>query len=196
VIDDKTGIGGDTPEPGPEKPATPGAARPEPEPGTDTADGTRSDAGDGTGAARTRAERLADEAIAAGAPITGSEAGRQVVEAADSLFETAEDLAEKALGSETGRKLVAAAEELKAKALDTEAGRKLADAADDLGRQATATEAGSTARQLWNTPLGRNVGTGAAAGAAIGLVVPFFGPLVGAAIGGGLGYLRTLAKKR
>jgi hypothetical protein len=88
------------------------------------------------------------------------------------------------------------------KLMETETGRKVAEAADtafekaeELGRKALDSEAGETAKKIWNTPLGRNVGTGAAAGAAIGLFIPFVGPIVGAVAGGGLGYLRTIAKK-
>jgi hypothetical protein len=85
---------------------------------------------------------------------------------------------------------------------ETETGRKVVDAADtafekagEFGRRAVDSPVGETARKLWNTPLGRNVGTGAAVGAAVGIFIPFVGPLIGAAAGGGLGYLRTLSRK-
>ncbi|MFN7175454.1 MAG: hypothetical protein ACK4MX_01045 [Thermaurantiacus sp.] len=100
-----------------------------------------------------------------------------------------ERLAEEAVAA--GRKLT-----------ETETGRKVAEAADvafgkaeELGRKARDSEVGETARRFWKTPLGRNVGMGAAAGAAVGLVLPVVGPFLGAVAGGGLGYLRTLAKK-
>ncbi len=86
---------------------------------------------------------------------------------------------------------------------ESETGRRMVDAADTafekagaLSRKAADSQLGDTARKLWNTPLGRNVGTGAAVGAAVGVFVPFVGPIIGAVAGGGLGYLRTLAKKR
>lgn len=140
-----------------------------------------------------KVEKLADEALEAGAKITESETGRKVVDVAEDVFDKAEELAKKAIGSETGQKVTAAAQDLHKKALGTETGRKVADAAEDLADKAMASEAGATAKKIWNTPLGRNVGTGAAAGAALGLFV--LNPFVGAALGGGLGYLRTLAKK-
>jgi hypothetical protein len=100
-----------------------------------------------------------------------------------------ERLADEAV--EAGRKLT-----------ETETGRKVAEAADtaftkaeELGRKALSSEAGETARRFWNTPLGRNVGVGAAAGAAVGLVIPIVGPFLGAVAGSGLGYLRTITKK-
>lgn len=140
-----------------------------------------------------KVEKLADEALAAGAKITESETGRKVVGVAEDVFDKAEELANKALASETGQKVTAAAKDLQKKALGTEAGRKVADTAEDLADKAMASEAGVTAKKIWNTPLGRNVGVGAAAGAALGLVI--LNPFFGAALGGGLGYLRTLAKK-
>ena len=139
-----------------------------------------------------KVEKLADDAVAAGSRITDNETGAKAAEFADDVFEKAEELGKKALDSETGRKVTAKASELGKKALDSEVGQKVAAAAEDLG----ASEAGQTAKKIWNTPLGRNVGAGAAAGAAAGLIVPFFGPLFGAALGGGLGYLRTLAKAK
>ena len=142
-----------------------------------------------------KVEKMADEALEAGRDFSETEAGRKVVDAADTLFEKGEALARKAKDSDIGRKVSATAEELADKAMETEVGKKVAATADDLGKQAMASEAGQTAKKVWNTPLGRNVGTGAAAGAAIGLVVPFFGPIIGATIGGGLGYLRSLSKK-
>lgn len=139
--------------------------------------------------------RLTDEALDAGSRITQSQTGRKVADAADDVFEKAEELTRKALDSEVGQKVTAAAQDLHKKALETTAGRKIADTAEDLSAQAMNSDAGVTARKIWNTPLGRNVGTGAAAGAAIGVVLPIVGPLIGAVLGGGLGYLRTLAKK-
>jgi len=79
--------------------------------------------------------------------------------------------------------------------METDAGRKLAGAADGLGQQAAGSGAGQTAKKIWNTPLGRNVGVGAAAGAVIGSIIPIVGTVFGALAGGGIGYLRTLAKK-
>lgn len=108
---------------------------------------------------------------------------------ADPLTRKVERLADEAV--EAGRRLT-----------ETEAGRKVAEAADtaftkaeELGRKALDSEAGETAKRLWNTPLGRNVGIGAAAGAAVGVVIPIVGPFLGAVVGGGLGYLRTVTKK-
>lgn len=139
-----------------------------------------------------KVEKLADDAVAAGSRITDNAAGAKVADFADDVFEKAEELGKKALDSETGRKVTAKASELSKKAMDTDVGHKVAAAADDLG----SSEAGQTAKKIWNTPVGRNVGAGAAAGAAAGLIVPFFGPLFGAVVGGGLGYLRTLAKAK
>ena len=112
-----------------------------------------------------------------------------MIETAETVFDKAEEMVGKALESETGRKVAAAAEDLAGKAMNTDIGRKAAETAADLGKS----EAGTTTKALWNTPLGRNIGVGAAAGAALGMVI--LNPFIGAAIGGGLGYLRTLAKK-
>ena len=94
---------------------------------------------------------------------------------------------------EGGQITDAAAKDLQKKALETETGKKVAETASDLADKAFATEAGQTAKKAWNTPLGRNVGVGAAAGAALGVLI--LNPFIGAALGGGLGYLATLAKK-
>lgn len=136
------------------------------------------------GKPKEKVEKLADEAVEAGNPILESEIGRKAVDVADTVFDKAGQLADKALGTEIGRKVAHTADEWTAKAVESETGRK-----------ALGSEAGQTARKVWNTPVGRNVGTGAAVGAGIGLIIPFGGPLIGAVIGGGLGYLRTLAKK-
>lgn len=150
---------------------------------------------EGSGKAADKFDRLADDAVAAGQRLTDSAAGRKAVEIADTVFDKAEELGRKALESETGRKVADKAHDLHHKALDTDIGRKVADRFADKAHDLGDSEAGQTAQKIWKTPLGRNVGTGAAAGAAAGLIVPFFGPLFGAVIGGGLGYLRTLAKK-
>lgn len=138
-----------------------------------------------------KVETLASDALEAGRPIAESETGRKAIDAADKVFDKAGELTQKALDSEVGRKVSETASGLQRAALDTGAGRK----AEELGRQAMASEAGETAKKIWNTPLGRNVGVGAAAGAAIGIVIPFVGPIIGAVAGGGLGYLRSLSKK-
>ncbi len=131
-----------------------------------------------------KVEKLADEAVEAGKPILDSEAGRAAVNVADSVFDKAGALTDKALDTEWGRKVSDTVDQWTAKAVDSEAGKK-----------ALGSEAGQTVRKVWNTPIGRNVGTGVAVGAGIGLILPFAGPLIGAVIGGGLGYLRTLSKK-
>lgn len=135
-------------------------------------------------APRDKVEKLADDAVNAGAPILESETGRKVVDAADSVFDAAGDLADKAMATDIGRKVAGTMDQVAAKAIDSEMGRKALDS-----------EAGQTARKIWGTSIGRNVGTGAAAGAALGLVIPIVGPISGAVVGGGLGYLRTLSKK-
>ncbi len=109
------------------------------------------------------------------------------------MFDKAGELANKALESEAGQKVTAVAQDLHKKALETEAGRKVADTASDLADKALASEYGQQAKKAWNTPLGRNVGVGAAAGAALGVLI--LNPFIGAALGGGIGYLATLAKK-
>lgn len=143
--------------------------------------------------APTKAEKLAAEALDAGKPILQSETGRKAAAFSDTAFTKGEELVGKALDSDLGKKASATAQEYSAKALDTDLGKK----ASEYGKQAMDSEAGRTAKKLWETPLGRNVGTGVAAGAAAGLVLPIpGGAFLGAVIGGGLGYLRTLAKKR
>jgi len=129
-----------------------------------------------------KVEKLAEEALDAGRPLTESETGRKVVETAEQVFDKAEELVGKARDSDAGKKVAAVASDLQKKALET-----------DLADKALASEAGQTAKKAWNTPLGRNVGVGAAAGAALGLLI--LNPFVGAALGGGLGYLASLAKK-
>ena len=158
-------------------------------------DGPEQQEDQASGQSAGKVEKLADEALEAGRKLAESETGRKVVGAAETVFDKAEDLAKQALDSDLARTVGAKAGELADKVLDTDAGRKAADRARNLGHQALDSDAGTTAKKIWETPLGRNVGTGAAAGAVLGLVIPFVGPLLGAAAGGGLGYLRTLAKK-
>jgi hypothetical protein len=117
-----------------------------------------------------KVEKLADDAVEAGRKLMETETGRKVADAANEAFDKAEALA-----------------------------REAAEKAGEMGRKAMdsreAKEATETAKAIWNTPLGRNVGIGAGAGAALALVVPGVGLLVGALVGGGLGYLRTITKK-
>lgn len=114
--------------------------------------------------------KMADDAVEAGRKLMETETGRKVADAADKAFDKAEALA-----------------------------REAADKASEMGRKAMDSretqEAVETAKAIWNTPLGRNVGIGAGAGAALGMVVPGIGLIVGALVGGGLGYLRTITKK-
>jgi hypothetical protein len=109
-----------------------------------------------------------------------------IADKAQKLADDAVEAGRKFAESETGRKVVEATDTAFAKA--EELGRKAMDS--DLGRDAS-----ETAKRIWNTPVGRNVGIGAAAGAGLGLVIPFVGPIIGAVVGGGLGYLRTLSRK-
>ena len=123
-----------------------------------------------------KVDRLSQDARAAGERFVATDTGRQVADATDKAFAEAERIRQQALGNETVRH-----------ALDS-----------DLGRRATGVyeDAAASVRTTIPNELARNVAIGAAAGAVVAVPIPFIGSILGAVIGGGLGYLRTVTKKR
>ena len=122
-----------------------------------------------------KAEKLANDARAAGEKFMTTDAGKKVGDMADTAFSTADEMGRKIAGSELGRK-----------ALES-----------DFGKQAKAfaQDANASAKTKIPNSLTRNVAIGAAAGAVIALPVPIIGPIIGALIGGGIGYLRSITRK-
>jgi hypothetical protein len=123
-----------------------------------------------------KADKLADEALQAGRKFLETDTGKKVGEMTDTAFEKAGELRKKAVESEFGRQ-----------ALESDLGRQAVDFAKSANEQA---------KQAIPNQLGRNVAIGAAAGAVMAIPLPFIGPILGAIVGGGLGYLRTITKKR
>ena len=123
----------------------------------------------------TKAEKLGDEALKAGARFIETDTGRKVAGATDQAFAAAGEMGKKIADSELGKK-----------ALES-----------DFGKQAVgfANQASDKTRATIPNTLARNVAVGAAAGAVISIPLPIIGPIIGALIGGGIGYLRTITSK-
>jgi phosphosulfolactate synthase (CoM biosynthesis protein A) len=123
-----------------------------------------------------KAEKLSDDALKAGIKFVETSTGKKVADATDAAFATASDLGQKIADSDLGKK-----------ALASDLGKQAADLVQQASDKTKAT--------IPNT-LARNIAIGAAAGAVIALPLPIVGPIFGALVGGGLGYLRTITKKR
>lgn len=122
-----------------------------------------------------KAEKMSDEALAAGKNFVETDTGKKVAEMSDKGFAKAEELRQKAADSEYGKK-----------ALGSDIGKQAIDLFD---------QASERTKTAIPNELGRNIAVGAAAGAVLAIPIPFIGSLLGAIVGGGLGYLRTITKK-
>lgn len=113
-----------------------------------------------------RAQKLAEDAVAAGKRALDSETGKQVADIVDSGFNKAGQVVGGLLDNQTGDQIKRGTNDLLAKA-----------------------------GPFGSTALGRNLLIGAATGFFVGLVFSFIGLFWGMIIGAALGFLRTITKK-